>query len=277
MKNIIELKNINFSYADKTEALKNININIEEGKTTVILGENGAGKSTLFTILNGIAKPSSGEYIFNGNKVNYSKKELYNIRKNIGIVFQEPDNQIFSSSVYDEIAFGVRNLGYNENEVKEFVNKSAVETGVTEFFDKPVHFLSYGQKKRVSIASILSMNPSVIIFDEPSACLDNKQTKRLCNIYENLNKKGITLIISTHDMDFAYKISKNAIVLHEGTVIFNGKTEDLFKNVEIVQKAGLKVPAIHILYNKLVEKSIIKNADYTPKSIDSLISILNSL
>ena len=275
--NIIELKNINFTYSDKTQALKNINIIIEECKTTVILGENGAGKSTLFTLLNGIIKPNSGEYRFNGNIVNYSKKELFELRKNIGIVFQEPDNQIFSSSVYDEIAFGPRNLKIPEYEIDNIVKESAKETDVTEYFEKPVHFLSYGQKKRVSISSILAMKPKVIIFDEPSACLDVVQKDKLYSLYKKLKNKGITIIISTHDIDFAYKIADNAIVLKNGECMFNGKIDDLFANDKIVQKSCLKYPPVYILYNELVKKHIIKNTYCTPKTIEDIITILNNV
>ncbi len=275
--NIIELKNISFTYSDNTKALNNIDLTIEKGKTTVILGENGAGKSTLFTLLNGLIKPDLGEYLFEGNIVGYSKKELFNLRKNIGIVFQEPDNQIFSSSVYDEIAFGPRNLKIPENEVDIIVKESAKETDVTDFFEKPVHFLSYGQKKRVSISSILAMKPKVIIFDEPSTCLDTVQKDNLYSIYNKLKNKGITIVISTHDMDFAYKIADNAILLNNGNCIFNGKINDLFKNDKIVQKSCIKYPTVYILYKELVEKHIIKNTCYTPRTIEELIDTLNNI
>ncbi|MBC7960825.1 MAG: ATP-binding cassette domain-containing protein, partial [Vallitaleaceae bacterium] len=166
---IIEVKNLHYSYPDGTKALQGVNMELKRGSKIAILGSNGAGKSTLLLHLNGTLKPKEGQVLFGGEVITYGKKQLDGLRKEVGIVFQDPDTQLFSASVYQDISFGPMNLKLPEAEVKQRVESAMTTTEVVAFKDKPTHALSYGQKKRVSIAGVLAMSPKVIILDEPTA------------------------------------------------------------------------------------------------------------
>ncbi len=196
-KYILETKDLGYTYPDGTEALRNINLKIEKGKKISVVGVNGSGKSTLFLNFNGVLKPTKGTVIYKGNQVKYNHKSLLELRKNIGIVFQDPENQLFSASVYQEVSFGAMNLKLSESEVKNRVDEALKNVHMYQYRNKAVHFLSYGQKKRVSIADILVMQPEIIVFDEPTSSLDPKHSKQIVKIFDELNEKGITVILST--------------------------------------------------------------------------------
>ena len=184
---ILEACDLTYNYPNGTEALKGLNVRIPRGKKLALLGANGAGKSTLFLHFNGILQPKSGKILYNGTEVRYDRKSLLDLRKNVGIVFQDPDSQLFSASVYQEISFGPLNMGWPEKIVMERVEKAMISTGVSELRDKPTHMLSYGQKKRVTIADILVMEPQVLICDEPTAWLDPKYTKIMMQLFNQIN------------------------------------------------------------------------------------------
>ena len=190
---MLKLENITFSYDNETEALKNVTLNIEKGKKTLFLGENGSGKSTLFLIMNGLLKAQKGDIYFEGKKVKHKKKDLEELRRKVGIIFQDPEIQIFAPLVFQEVAYGPENLGYSEEKVEENVNRAMKEINIEELRDRPCHHLSYGQKKRVSIAAITAMEPELLILDEPTAWLDSKNTKRVSEILDNFSSEGYIL------------------------------------------------------------------------------------
>ena len=163
--NIIEVDKLSYSYSDDSLALDNVSIQIKKGKTSAILGGNGSGKSTLFLNLNGVLKPKSGKIFYNGQEMSHNKKDLFELRKKIGIVFQDPDDQLFSADVKKDISFGLINLGLSPEEIKSRIEFVVQNTGIKDILDKPTHGLSFGQKKRVAIAGVLAMQPEVIILD----------------------------------------------------------------------------------------------------------------
>lgn len=248
---MIEIKNLNYIYEDGTKALNNVNIDFNKGNKIAIIGSNGAGKSTFFLNLMGILKPKSGEIYFKGEKVKYNKKYLYEYRKKVGIVFQDPDKQIFYSNVFDDVAFGLRNLDVLEEQVKEIVEKSLRKTGAYEFKDKPVHFLSMGQKKRVAIAGALAMNNELILFDEPTAGLDPVMTEGVIKVINELSDDGKKIVISSHNMDLIYNLCDYGYVLNKGEIIGEGKIEDIFVQEELLQKAGLNEPWLVKLHKNI--------------------------
>lgn len=248
---ILKAENVCYYYSDGTFALQSINVNIEKGKKTVFLGSNGAGKSTLFLHMNGILKPSKGKIFFNNKEIDYSRKGLTDLRKNVGIVFQDPDSQLFSASVLQEVSFGPMNLGLSKEQVEERVHKALEATGITELKDKPTHFLSYGQKKRVTIADIVAMEPEVIIFDEPTEFLDPKHKAQIISLLEEINKKGKTVILSTHDVDMAYTWADHVIVMKHGQVLKEGTPEEIFSDKQVLIEADLVSPWILEIYNLL--------------------------
>ena len=271
---IIESDNICFSYVDNMEVLNGVSIKIPKGKKTAIIGPNGAGKSTFFLHLNGILKPQKGKIFFNNQEMKYDHKSLMKLRKKVGIVFQDPDTQLFSASVTQEISFGPINLGFSKEKVREHVNSSLEIAGITHLKDQPTHFLSCGQKKSVTIASIIAMEPEVIIFDEPTNFLDPKHKIQLMDFISDLNKKGITIILSTHNVDIAYSWADHIIVMNEGKVLKEGSPEEIFTNIELLESSSLSIPVVLELYQELLKKGLIKDEKPIPRNKEALFNLL---
>ncbi|MDF2591039.1 MAG: cobalt transporter, ATPase subunit [Clostridia bacterium] len=272
---IFEVKDIVYSYMDGTKALRNININIEKGKKIAFIGANGAGKSTLFLHFNGINKPEAGAICFRGKKISYTNSELTKLRKEVGIVFQEPDNQLFSSSVLQEISFGPMNMKLDKETVMKRIEKAMDATAIADLKDKPTHFLSYGQKKRVAIASILAMEPQVLILDEPTSGLDPQNSNAVEDILNTLNKEGRTIIISTHDIDFAYSWADYIYVMNRGEVVSHGTPREVFISKELIEQANIKLPWIVEVYMEF-NKGAEFNKESLPKNKEELFSLVKN-
>ena len=271
---IMEVKNVSFKYPGACMALENLSINIRRGKKTVFMGENGSGKSTLFLHLNGILKPCKGELLLNSLPIKYDKQSLNNLRKNVGIVFQDPDSQLFSASVIQEVSFGPLNIGMSKEEVKKNINYALEITGIIDLKDTPTHFLSYGHKKRVSIASIIAMKPKVIIFDEPTTYLDPKHKQQIMEFLTELNKNGTTIILSSHDVNLAYSWADHIVVMKNGSILKEGLPEEIFLDSSLLNKANLICPIIIEVYNKLKAKNLLTNTSILPKSTTELVNII---
>lgn len=263
---ILQVKNLSYSYEDNKDVLNNINLDIYKGEKIAILGSNGAGKSTLFLNLNGVLHPENGEIIYNEQIIN--KKNINELRKNVGIVFQDADNQIIASTVLGEVSFGPMNLKLSKEEVKERVYEALEYMNITKFKDRPPHYLSGGEKKRVSIADIIAMRPEVIIFDEPTASLDPVNIDMLEKVLLKLENENKTIVISTHDVDFAFRWAKRIIVIGDKRIISDGAPIEVFTNKEILKKANLKTPTILEVYNILVDKKVIDKDTKCPKDIN---------
>lgn len=245
-----------FAYPDGTVALQGVNMAIERGKKIAVLGSNGAGKSTLFLHFNGILRPRQGEIRFAGHKVSYKHKDLLELRKRVGIVFQDPDSQLFSASVYQEISFGPLNLGLAEAEVRRRVEQALAATEISHLRDKPTHALSYGQKKRVSLAAILAMEPEVLICDEPTAWLDPRHSRQVMELLDNISDKGTTVILSTHDVELAYDWADYVYVMQQGRVIGQGTPAEIFLDEKLLQQADLTQPWLVEVYQALRQRGL---------------------
>lgn len=267
---ILTLENVSYTYEDGTEALKGIDLEIRRGEKLAVMGANGSGKSTLFLTLNGIRKPTAGRILYKGKPVDYSKKGLLTMRKNIGIVFQDPDNQLFSASVTQEISFGVLNLGLTEEEARARVERVIDEMDISPFRDKPTHFLSGGQKKRVSIADILVMDPEIILFDEPAAALDPKHARMIDEIIDRLGEQGITVILSTHDVDRAFIWADRIVLLDEGKIISEGTPDEIFMNGEMLARTNLEKPAVLRIFETLCDAGILEKGLPVPHTSGEL-------
>ncbi|NFO03798.1 ABC transporter ATP-binding protein [Clostridium botulinum] len=262
---ILKVRNLNYKYNNEKIVLSNIDIDIYEGEKVAILGSNGAGKSTFFLNINGVLTPKSGDIIYKGKKI--SKKELNELRKNIGIVFQDADNQIIASTVLAEVSFGPMNLKLPKEEVKERVEEALSYMNLTEFKNRPPHYLSGGEKKRVSIADIIAMQSEIIIFDEPTASLDPLNAIMLEEVLKKLSEEKKTLLISTHDVDFAYRWAERVIVFANGEIIADGTPLQIFKDDKIIKCANLKRPTMLDIYEILLDKGLIDNNSIYPKDI----------
>ncbi len=254
---ILEAKNIEYKYPDGTKALNGVNFKANKGEMVALLGPNGAGKSTLFLHFNGILKPSSGQILIKGNPIKYNSKGLLEVRKTVGIVFQNSDDQLFAPTVMQDVAFGPLNLGLSEEEVKKRVKESLKAVGMEGFENKPPHYLSGGQKKRVAIAGILAMEPEVIVLDEPTAGLDPLGASQIMKLLYELNKKGITIIISTHDVDLVPIYADRVYIMSKGQIIKEGKPNEVFGDTKIIRKANLRLPRVAHLIEILNDKDSI--------------------
>jgi len=257
---IIQIENMSFTYPDGTSALNKINMEILEGERAAIIGPNGAGKSTLFSHFNGILQPTSGLIKIDGEPASYKRDELIKIRQKVGMVFQNPDDQLFSPTVEEDVAFGPMNLGLPDDEVEKRVEESLAVVGMNGTERKAPHHLSGGQKKRVAIAGILAMQPEIMVLDEPTTGLDPKGVKQVMDILYDLNQKGMSIIISSHDVEMVTEFANKIFVLHEGEIIKQGTTEDIFNDPETLQKAHLRQPKaaalLHCLKNNGVNVNI---------------------
>ena len=251
----IETRDLCYTYEDGTVALDHISLRAEKGKITGILGANGAGKSTLFLSLNGVFTPKSGQVLLAGQPVRYDKKGLLELRCRVGIVFQDPDDQLFSADVYRDISFGAVNLDLPEAEVRRRVELAMERTGVSALRDKPTHALSFGQKKRVAIAGVLVMEPEVLILDEPTAGLDPKGVSELMALLSQLRESlGMTILLATHDMDMVPLSCDYAYVLGEGRVLLEGTPGELFSRPEVLRANQLRLPRMAHLMEILRDK-----------------------
>lgn len=268
---IIEAKDVHYAYEeDGPHSLNGVSLRIQRGRKVAFMGANGCGKSTLFLCCNGIYRPDSGTILFNGQPVDYSKKGLLDLRSRVGIVFQDPDNQLFSASVYQEISFGPMNLGLPEDEVRKDIEQVIGYLEITPFRDRPAHALSGGQKKQVSIADILVMHPEVIILDEPAAALDAKHTKMVNQIVDRLAGEGITILMATHDIDYALSWADEIVLMHEGKVLLQADPVTVCTNQEALEMTNQEEPAVLKLFEKLVNKGMLREGLQPPVSMEQL-------
>ena len=264
---MLEVRNVKYSYNSDYQALKGVSLKVERGEMIALLGKNGAGKSTLFLHLNGIYKPDEGQVFIDGEELKYDKKSLLKFRQKVGIVFQNPDDQIFAPTVEEDVAFGPLNLGLSMEEVQDRVEEALARVGMTGYEKTAPHHLSGGQKKRVAIAGILAMKPEVMVLDEPTAGLDPQGVVDLSKLLNELNEEGITILISTHEVDLVPNYANRVFVLVSGELIAEGTPKDIFSQPEILEKANLKVPIVTDLFQQLEEEGIDMQGDY-PLTID---------
>lgn len=272
---VIEAQDVSFTYdGNDAKALDGLSLKIRRGAKVAFMGGNGSGKSTFFLCLNGIRKPDRGKIWIGGSPISYTRKGLLDVRSKVGIVFQEPDNQLFSASVYEEVSFGILNLGADEETAKREVEHVLAELEITPFQDRPVHALSGGQKKQVAVADILVMHPEVMILDEPVAALDPKHTRKVQEIVEGLSKKGITVLMATHDIDYAYAWSDEIVLMKNGKVIRQGTPDEVCSDETVLKEAGFELPVVVRVYERLRQKGMISEDTALPKSVEALIENL---
>jgi cobalt/nickel transport system ATP-binding protein len=255
---IIETNNVTYEYPDGTKALETVNFNADEGKIVALLGPNGAGKSTLFLHFNGILKPTQGSVHVDGETVRYDKKDLLKIRQKVGIVFQNPDDQLFAPTVLEDVAFGPMNMGLSNEEVEARVKEALLRVGMEGYEKKAPHHLSGGQKKRVAIAGILAMKPKIMVLDEPTSGLDPKGASQILRLLYQLNSEGMTIVISTHDVDLVPIYASKVYIISHGKIIKEGSPQEVFEDVETIRGANLRLPRIaHLM-------EILKKEDKLP-------------
>lgn len=271
---ILSVKKICFGYGDAGPVLKNVDLDVHRGERLAVIGSNGAGKSTLFLNLNGVLAPDTGEIFLNGKRI--GKKDITELRRNVGIVFQDADSQMIASTVYAEVSFGPMNLRLPKEEVRERTMKAMEYMNITHLKDRPPHYLSGGEKKCVSIADIIAMDPDIIIFDEPTVGLDPVNAQILEDVLDRLHGDGKTIILSTHDADLVYRWADRAVVLNDGKIIADSAPDSIFRNDTIIRAAKLRRPAIQEIYDALLEKALVPE-NIRPRSADELKAIIKNV
>lgn len=234
---IVEIKNLEYAYPDGTSAIQGVSFTITHGESVALIGANGAGKSTLLLHLNGCLIPNKGSARIGDIPV--TKSTLPSIRRTVGMVFQNPDDQLFMPTVYDDVAFGPLNLGLPLEEVELKVMNALEQVGLTHVKGKSPYRLSEGQKRSIAIATVLSMSPDILVMDEPSSNLDPKSRRNLINLLKTFTH---TKIIATHDLDMVLDLCERTIILHQGQVAADGKTVELFKDASLLEKSHLEQP-----------------------------------
>lgn len=234
---IIEVKDLQYTYPDGTPALRGVSFLLTHGETVALVGANGAGKSTLLLHLNGCLIPQAGMVRIGDFPL--TKKTLPHVRRTVGMVFQDPDDQLFMPVVYDDVAFGPLNLGLPQEDVEERVMNALSIVGATHLKDRPPYRLSGGEKRSVAIASVLSMAPSILVMDEPTASLDPKARRQLIHLLKTFTH---TIIIATHDLDMVLDLCARTIVLKEGQVLADGPTWEILQNEELLDSGHLEKP-----------------------------------
>lgn len=267
---IVSVRDLRYSYAGEREILKGINIDIHEGEKVAVVGTNGAGKSTFFLNLNGVLTPDGGQIIYRGKMMSRSKQDLMELRRAIGIVFQDADNQIIATTVMGEVSFGPMNLKLPREEVIARVDEALQYMNILDFKDRAPHYLSGGEKKRVTIADIIAMHSEVIIFDEPTASLDPFNAMMLEEVLQKLSDQQKTMLISTHDIDFAYRWAQRVIVFCEGQIIADGTPVEVFRKESVLRQANLKKPTLLEVYELLTERGLLSDDDRYPKDVEEL-------
>ena len=261
---ILQVRDLQYAYSDEKMALKGVDLDIRQGERIAVMGSNGAGKSTFFLNINGVLQSGHGEIFYRGQKM--TKKTMNDLRKNVGIVFQDADSQIIASTVQSEVSFGPMNLKLSRNDVRDRVDEALSYMNLTDFRHRPPHYLSGGEKKRVSIADIIAMHPEIIIFDEPTAALDPVNADMLEEVLEKMAQEGKTIMISTHDVDFAYRWAERVVVFCDGKIIADDAPLAVFSNETVIRQANLKRPMMLDIFETMREKGLVKDDRSYPKN-----------
>ncbi|MBE7060955.1 MAG: energy-coupling factor transporter ATPase [Clostridiales bacterium] len=252
---LLSMENVSFSYDQKIEAVKNVSLSVEEGEYVAIIGHNGSGKSTLAKLFNGLCRPDEGTVTVDGFS-GENKKSLFEMRKRVGVVFQNPDNQLVASIVEDDVAFGPENLGIKREEIGERIDFALSSVGMLEFKKSSPTRLSGGQKQRIAIAGVLAVKPKVLVLDESTAMLDPKGRKEVLSVVEKLNsEQNVTVINITHYMDEVVRADK-VYVINDGEIVLSGTPKEIFAKKEQLNAFGLELPLASIVAQKLKEAGV---------------------
>mgnify|MGYP001218875289 FL=1 len=271
---LLELSQVSYRYPDGSVGLDGCTLRIARGSRNVLIGANGSGKTTLFQHSNGLLRPQAGVVRYDGKDIDYGRAGLRDLRSKVGMVFQNPDHQLFSASVQEDVSFGPLNLGLDMATVRQRVTAALQAVGMLEHADKAVHNLSFGQKKRVCIAGVLAMEPELVVLDEPMAGLDHAMQKELLAVLDGLHQRGITLLLATHNIDFAYRWAEHIHLMAAGRCTASLNAGELGEHAAALAAVGLPLPEVIKLHRGLVERDILPPGP-PPRSAANLLALFN--
>ncbi|WP_100331245.1 energy-coupling factor ABC transporter ATP-binding protein [Bacillus xiapuensis] len=273
MQSVMELRNVRHIYPNGTVALDNISLTIEPGRKIAVLGNNGAGKSSLLLHLNGLLKPHKGEVYFQGHLLTYKSKELKELRQRVGIMFQNPEAQLFSPTILADVMYGPLNLGWPRREAERSARQALAAAGLEELRDQPPHFLSLGQKKRAAMAGVMVMKPQLLLLDEPTAGLDPYYAKKMIKQLTDFQEGKQTIVLSTHDVNLAYEWADEIIMMNKGRLMLKDKPQHAFGNQELLATCHLEPPWVIEVYHQW-KKTRPERETRIPKTKEELFQLL---
>ncbi|OKH16534.1 cobalt ABC transporter ATP-binding protein [Fischerella major NIES-592] len=242
---LLEFEQVHYTYPGaKQAAINNLSLKIPTQKKCALIGQNGCGKTTLFLLANGLYKPDKGKIIWQSKPLQYDRKSLVQLRQKVGVVFQDPEQQLVASTVEEDISYGLCNLGLPEIAIQQRVEQALIEFDLIELAQRPVHHLSLGQKKRVSIADVMVLKPELLLLDEPTAYLDRLHTRKLMTTLQDIHATGTTIVMATHDLDLVYRWADWMFVMDRGRLVLEGEPKDVFSQGDTLEELQLGVPLI---------------------------------
>ncbi len=242
---LLEFEQVHYTYPGaKQAAINNLSLKIPAQKKCALIGQNGCGKTTLFLLANGLYKPDKGKIIWQSKPLQYDGKSLVQLRQKVGVVFQDPEQQLVASTVEEDISYGLCNLGLPEIAIQQRVEQALIEFDLIELAQRPVHHLSLGQKKRVSIADVMVLKPELLLLDEPTAYLDRLHTRKLMTTLQDIHATGTTIVMATHDLDLVYRWADWMFVMDRGRLVLEGEPKDVFSQGDTLEELQLGVPLI---------------------------------
>lgn len=270
---MITIENLNYNYSNGSKVLRNINLNIKDGEFVAVVGQNGAGKTTLLKHFNGLLKPLSGSIHING--IDASKTKTSRLARHIGFLFQNPDHQIFNKTVYDEIAYGLKNIGIKRSEMEQLVIEAAARVGLSEFLKANPFSLSKGQRQRVALASVLAMDTDVLVLDEPTTGQDYQESIEIMEMVKKLNETGKTIIFVTHDMELVARYAKRVVILNSGSILEDGPTDTVLQKSDSLAASNLESPQMFLLSKKFHKYGLFKDAFSVEDMFEEIITYLD--
>ncbi|MEM3695158.1 MAG: ATP-binding cassette domain-containing protein [Candidatus Bathyarchaeia archaeon] len=269
---MIEVEDVYFTYPNGVEALKGVSLTIENGEFVAIMGQNGAGKTTLVKHFNGLLKPTKGRVLVDG--VETTKVSVATLARNVGFVFQNPDHQLFSETVEEEIAFALRNFGFKENIIKRRVTWALNLLGLTQYRKTSPFMLSGGERKRVALASVLAWNPKILILDEPTIGQDYQQKERLRQFIMQMKTQRKTVVVVTHDVEFVAECNPRVVLMREGKIVADGPAREVLTNQELLTQASIVPPQVTQIFLQLSDLGLKKDVIDIYEAREILLNIL---
>jgi len=266
---IVSVEDVKFSYPAGVSALKGVSLEIKKGEKVAILGPNGSGKSTLILLIAGLLNPTKGQIKVFGQPT--TSKDFPKLRSRIGLVFQDPDDQLFTPTVREDVEYGPKNLGLPAKVISERCDHILEDIGISHLKDRPPHRLSFGEKKKVSLATALILRPELLILDEPTANLDLLSRRALIDLLNELNAEGTTIVISTHDVEALPELADRVIVVSHGSLLGRGEMHAVLQDVALLESAGLELPSIARLFTKLKNLGLVDDVPITHEEALSLL------
>ena len=264
---LLEFKQVDYTYAGSSQpALQNLTLRIPAGKRSALIGQNGCGKTTLFLLANGLYQPQRGSVHWQGMPLRYDRKSLMDLRQKVGLVFQDPEQQLVAATVEEDISYGLCNLGLADSEVNQKVAEAIAAFNLSDLAARPVHHLSLGQKKRVSIADVMVLQPELLLLDEPTAYLDQRQTRDLMAKLRQIHAMGTTIVMATHNLDLAYCWADWIFILDRGQLVMEGTPQSVFAQRETLESLQLGVPLVFDILDKVAE-SLFTDRNFSEYSV----------